>query len=164
VSAEIERKFLLPEVPDWLSGQPAAKIEQGYLAISEEIEIRLRSLDEERLLTAKRGHGEVREEVEVELDSRQFDALWPLTESMRLQKARFRVPVGKLTAEVDVYEGPLRGLVTAEVEFPSREQADAFEPPDWLGEEVTGDDRYSNQALVRSGMPEKPANSESQAA
>lgn len=42
MSSEIERKFLLPEGPAWLSESKAVRIEQGYLAIEEEIEIRLR--------------------------------------------------------------------------------------------------------------------------
>jgi CYTH domain-containing protein len=67
-------------------------------------------------------------------------------------KTRYLVPVGDgLTAEVDVYEGDLGGLVTAEVEFPSEEASSAFDPPGWLGREVTGDPRYANRTLAVSG-------------
>lgn len=74
MSSEIERQFLLPEAPAWLSECEAVRIAQGYLAIEEEVEIRLRRTEAERLLTAKRGHGEVREEIEIALDHEQFDA------------------------------------------------------------------------------------------
>lgn len=89
MSSEIERKFLLPEAPAFPSESKAVRIDQGYLAIEEEIEIRLRRTEQERLLTAKRGHGEVREEIEIALAHGQFDALWPLTESRRLCKIRW---------------------------------------------------------------------------
>lgn len=154
MSTEIERKFLLPEAPARLSESETDRIEQGYLAIEEEIEIRLRRAGEERLLTAKRGHGEVREEIEIALDREQFDALWPLTESRRLAKTRHLIPIDDgLTAEVDVFEGELEGLVIGEIEFDSEELSRDFEPPAWIGVEVTGDDRYAGQTLARHGHP-----------
>jgi CYTH domain-containing protein/CHAD domain-containing protein len=150
--AEIERKFLLAEMPRAESA--AARIEQGYLALDERGEVRLRRIDGELLLTAKSGHGEVREEVEVSIHPKAFEALWPLTEGRRVRKVRHYVPLGEgLRAEIDVYEGALDGLRTAEVEFDSREAADAFMPPPWLGAELTGDKRYANQALATAGLP-----------
>ena len=149
---EIERKFMLDKLPDWLQDCSSTPIEQGYLAIDEEVEVRLRRIGERRLLTAKRGHGEVREEVEVGLGEHQFDALWPLTDSQRLRKTRYLVPLDGLKAEVDVFEGELEGLVTAEVEFDSAAQSRDFQPPPWLGDEVTGDSRYANQSLALHGV------------
>lgn len=153
MSLEIERKFVLAEVPVWLREHPSVSIEQGYVAITDEVEVRLRRAGEERLLTVKRGHGEVREEVEVALSEAQFDSLWPLTEARRLRKTRYLVPVGELTAEVDVFEAGLQGLALAEIEFPSEAKSRRFDPPAWLGEEVTGDDRFANQSLASSGTP-----------
>jgi CYTH domain-containing protein len=77
-----------------------------------------------------------------------------LTEGRRAFKVRYKVRCGKRTVEVDVYRGPLEGLVTAEVEFPDEESAREFRPPDWLGREVTGDERYKNESLARYGAPE----------
>jgi CYTH domain-containing protein/CHAD domain-containing protein len=154
VAAEIERKFLLDEVPDRLQGRSGRQIEQGYLVEAEEVEVRLRREEGRHQLTAKRGHGEVREEIEVDLDADQFEALWPLTESRRLRKTRYLVPLGEgLEAEVDLYEEDLKGLVTAEVEFDSERQSRSFRPPAWLGEEVSGDRRYSNRSLALAGAP-----------
>jgi CYTH domain-containing protein/CHAD domain-containing protein len=152
--AEIERKFLVEEMPRAESA--AAPIEQGYLALDERGEVRLRRIDGELLLTAKSGHGEVREEVEVEIDPGAFEALWALTAGRRVRKVRHYVPLGEgLRAEIDVYEGALDGLRTAEIEFDSLAAAEAFVPPPWLGRELTGDQRYANQALATVGLPEK---------
>jgi CYTH domain-containing protein/CHAD domain-containing protein len=151
--AEIERKFLLDEPPEQLQGLTGERIEQGYLAVAGGVEVRLRRAGDRLLLTAKVGYGEVREEVEIGIGAGHFDALWPLTESRRLRKTRFLVPLGQgLEAEVDVYEGDLAGLVTAEVEFGFERQSRDFRPPAWLGEEVTGDHRFANQSLALDGV------------
>jgi CYTH domain-containing protein/CHAD domain-containing protein len=148
MALEIERKFLLTALPEWIDEHPAKRIEQGYIVITEEVEVRLRRIDDAPLLTVKRGHGEVREEVEVALEQAGFDALWPLTEDLRVQKRRHLVPLDELTVEVDVFEGGLEGLALAEIEFPSEAASEDFRPPDWLGEEVTGIDAYANQSLA----------------
>jgi adenylate cyclase len=150
---EIERKFLVPEPPGDLGSHPSRHVEQGYLAIGKPAEVRLRRVGDERTLTVKRGSGEVRDEQEIELSREQLDRLWPLTEGMRVTKTRHLIPAGERTIELDVYEGPLEGLLTAEVEFPSQRDSHAFEPPAWFGEEVTDDDRYKNEALARDGIP-----------
>jgi adenylate cyclase len=147
---EVERKFLVPEPPNL---EPGEEIVQGYLAIGADGEVRLRRRGERLFLTAKRGSGLSRDEAEIEVDSEQFERLWPLTEGRRLHKRRSVVPHGDLRIEVDVYEGELEGLVVAEIEFPSEEAARSFEPPEWLGEEVTGDERYLNETLAAQGAP-----------
>jgi adenylate cyclase len=149
---EVERKFLVSERPK-LDGTDAEEIDQGYLAVGEEGEVRLRRKGERLLLTAKRGGGLAREEAEVELDREAFEALWPLTEGRRLHKRRHVLPHEGLQIEVDVYAGELEGLVIAEIEFGSEEEARSFEPPAWLGEDVTGDPRYLNETLATDGRP-----------
>jgi CYTH domain-containing protein/CHAD domain-containing protein len=150
--AEIERKFLVEEMPRAESGKNV--IEQGYLALDEHAEVRLRRQGGELLLTAKTGHGEVREEVEVPIEPRAFEALWPLTAGRRVRKVRHYVPLREgLRAEVDVYAGALDGLLTAEIEFDSTAQAERFRQPPWFGAELTGDERYANQSLATRGLP-----------
>ena len=115
MAAEIERKFLLPGPPAELQGSPSRQIEQGYLAISEDSEVRLRRSGEDLRLTVKTGHGISRQETEVELPGDVFEELWPQTEGRRVEKVRHLVGIGDgLTAEVDVYSGELEGPVTAE--------------------------------------------------
>jgi CYTH domain-containing protein len=63
-------------------------------------------------------------------------------------KTRYDIPLGNRVVEIDVYGGRHNGLVVAEVEFEDEESAKSFQPPDWLGEDVTGDPRYSNQLLA----------------
>jgi adenylate cyclase len=105
-------------------------------------------------LTVKSGGGRVRVEEEIEIDDGRFERLWPLTEGRRIEKTRYEIPAdGGLTIELDVYTGALDGLVTAEVEFGSEEAADAYEPPEWLGEDITEDLRYKNQRLAVDGLP-----------
>ena len=149
---EVERKFLVRELPD-LDDVASDEIEQGYLATGSDGEVRVRRKGDKLVLTAKRGSGLSRDEAEVDLDQASFDELWPLTEGRRLRKRRHVLPRGDLAIELDVYEGQLEGLRVAEIEFPSEEVANAFDPPDWLGEEVTGDHRYLNETLASEGTP-----------
>jgi adenylate cyclase len=149
---EIERKFLLDQAPAWLEQHASRQISQGYLAVGDGVEVRLRRADDDRLLTVKRGTGETREEVEVTLDRDQFERLWGLTESRRVAKRRFLVPLDDgHHAEVDVYRDSLAGLVVAEVEFSSEAESHRFRPPAWFGLEVTGDERYANRELALHG-------------
>ena len=152
---EVERKFLVWEVPPDLDRHPASAIHQGYLAIdSDGSEVRLRRRADRTYLTGKRGHGLVRREAEVEISDAQFRALWPLTEGRRIEKTRYEISAGQhLVIELDVYGGGLEGLVVAEVEFPTRAQADAFDAPPWFGPDVTDDERYKNQRLATAGLP-----------
>jgi CYTH domain-containing protein len=117
-------------------------------------EVRVRRRGDQAYLTVKAGAGRVRVEEEIEIESDRFERLWPLTEGRRIEKTRYEVDGdGGHLIEVDVYTGDLGGLITAEVEFDSEEAADAFEPPAWLGEDVTEDLRYKNQRIARSGAP-----------
>ena len=62
-------------------------------------------------------------------------------------KKRYMIPLDPYTIELDVFEGDLSPLLLAEVEFPSVEEANAFQAPDWFGEDVTYDGRYHNSRL-----------------
>ena len=147
---EIERKFLLKELPEGLTSYPHNRIEQGYLALeSGGVQVRLRKKGAVCSLTYKRGDGHVREEREIELSAEQFETLWPATAHRRLSKIRYDVPFGERTIEIDVYTGRHDGVVVAEVEFPDEETCREFVPPDWIGREVTGDERYSNIRMAQ---------------
>lgn len=154
MAKEIERKFLLRKVPSLADGQRSVEIEQGYLAIDKETEVRVRRADQDRFITVKGGRGEVRDEIEIAISEEQLAALWPLTEGRRLSKRRLVVTLERgLEAELDVFEDGLEGLLIAEVEFESEAESHEFEPPEWFGEEVTGDGRYSGQSLAHRGVP-----------
>jgi adenylate cyclase len=149
---EIERKFLVASKPAGLGeGKP---IRQGYLPLDiEDVELRVREKGDARVITVKGGHGQSRDEQEAEIGTPAFEALWPLTEGRRIEKTRYEIEHGELTIELDEYRGELAGLLVAEIEFDSEDDAERFEPPGWLGRELTGDERYSNAALAERGMP-----------
>ncbi|MBD3408896.1 MAG: CYTH domain-containing protein [Ignavibacteriales bacterium] len=146
---EIERKFLVRALPPDLEGYPKSDIEQGYLAVEGETgEVRLRRRDDEYYVTYKSGGGARRVELETSLRAEQFDALWEGTAGKRIAKTRYVIPYGDYAIELDVYRGAHEGLLTAEIEFPSLEEARQAKLPEWFGEDVTEDNRYRNFALA----------------
>ena len=154
MASEIERKFLVPAVPSSLELGSGSRLRQGYLAIDGPVEVRVRRSGDASVLTIKAGSGLARTEVERDLTEAEADELWPATEGRRVEKVRFSLPLptGDVI-EVDVYEGALDGLVTAEVEFADGEAATAFDAPDWCARELTGDAAWSNAVLAVQGRP-----------
>ncbi len=152
---EIERKLLVEALPDDLGGWDAARLEQGYLAITDDVEVRVRRKGgATAVLTVKSAPALARVEEELPLDGAAFERLWPLTEGRRLVKVRHtREAAPGVRFELDVYEGALAGLVTLEVEFADEDAARAWTPPPWAGREVTGDKAYANQSLAVHGRP-----------
>jgi adenylate cyclase len=147
---EIERKFTVETVPEQLLG-PGSAIRQGYLSV-EPVEVRVRSRDGAHELTVKSLGGLRRAEVNVPLNSDQFDELWPLVTAL-VEKTRHLVELGGALGEVDVFGGKLVGLVVAEVEFPSEQEARDFAPPKWFGREVSEDSRFRNASLAGAEAP-----------
>ena len=113
------------------------------------MEIRLRKDGSQHFLTIKAGHGSSRQEEEIAISKSKFNALGPLTRGARISKTRYRIPDRGTTIEMDVYAGPHRGLVTAEVEFNLSRESGAIELPDWLGREITGKREFTNATLAR---------------
>ncbi len=148
---EIERKFLVDRLPDGLPD--GERVDQGYLAIGDDgVEVRIRRRGDAMTLTIKSGPGMTRTEEELSIDERRFASLWPLTDERRIIKTRHVIDLGDgLQVELDVYAGRHDGLLTAEIEFLSVEASESFDPPSWLGREVTGDARYANQVLALEG-------------
>jgi CYTH domain-containing protein len=154
MAREIERKLLVDELPRDLDAWSAMRLEQGYLAITDEAEVRIRRGGDDAWLTVKSAPGLSRVEEELPLDAGAFARLWPLTEGRRVVKVRHtREATPGVVFELDVYEGALAGLVTLEVEFASEEDARAWTPPVWAGRDVTGDKTYANQTLAVRGAP-----------
>ena len=148
-SREIERKFLLKQLPERLKQARRCVIAQGYLAAEPGgRHVRLRKKGKTASLTFKVGRGAHREEREIKLSPKQFAALWPATAGRRLRKLRYEIPWKNLLIEIDIYRGRHAGLVVAEVEFPDRASCRKFKPPSWFGREVTGEKRYSNVRLA----------------
>ncbi|MFP4418421.1 MAG: CYTH domain-containing protein [Chitinispirillaceae bacterium] len=151
---EIERKFLLNYLPGKASNGSGIQILQGYLWIGEKREARIRQYGKKYFLTLKDGSGLTRQEYEVPISKKQFDQLWPATEQLRIEKERHRIAWNGRTIEIDVFNGLLKGLRLAEVEFPDEETAISFTPPPWCGHEVTDDPLFRNQTLGAMGKEE----------
>jgi len=156
---EIERKFMVAEVPTPDRLGPGVQIRQGYIAEDDPVNVRVRITDMKSTLTVKAGSGLARTEVDVEISAEQAEALWLHTLGRRLDKTRHRVTVedgeAHHVAEVDVYAGSLAGLCVVEVEFGSEAAAAAFTPPAWFGEELTETPGWTNASLARNGRPDR---------
>lgn len=146
---EIERKFLVQEVPwELLRGAQPLAIRQGYLIAEPDRELRLREAGAGFTLTKKFGRGLVREEEEAQIDRALFEFLWPMTQSRRLEKHRYRFELAGHACELDIYQGNLIGLCVMEVEFDSEAEARAYEPPPFVTRELTGETAYKNLNLA----------------
>ena len=147
---EIERKFLVKRLPPGLACCASSRIVQGYFPIaSKGLEIRLRRKGSQHFITVKGGSGRCRLEEEIAISEKKFRSLWPLTRPARVAKRRYRIPCHGRTIELDIYQGPHRGLLTADIEFDSVPQSRSFECPAWLGPEITGNRQFANEALAR---------------
>ena len=154
---EIERKFLVNQSPVGWKRSASSRIVQGYFPMARrDLEIRLRRKGSRHFLTIKRGHGRRRLEEEIEVSEPAFRSLWPLTRAARIAKRRYRIPCRGHAIEMDVYQGRHRGLITADIEFDSVRASRSFQPPNWLGREITGSRQYANARLARrQGLPHK---------
>lgn len=95
-------------------------------------------------------------------DLNSFSQVWGASSEIVLHKVRFHIPPG---VELDIYLGPLQGLVTAEIEFDSKAGAVNFQnehakgglkkPVGWLGEDLTGKSQFGSSKLAeRKMLPE----------
>ena len=151
---EIERKFLVSELPPDIHGYPHHDIVQGYLRISDDgTEERVRKKGSRYMHTTKSGEGLVREESETVISKEEFEKHWPNTEGRRISKTRYDIKYEDVLIELDVYSDDLKDLIVAEVEFESEELSSMFAPPQWFGKEVTDDERYKNKNLALYGKP-----------
>lgn len=145
---EIERKFLVksPEFKD--QATRCSHFVQGYITSPPAKTVRVRIADDKAYLTIKgsgSASGMSRFEWEMEIPGKDALALLGICEGGVIEKDRYYVPFAGHTFEVDEFFGDNEGLVMAEVELSSEDEA--FEKPEWLGQEVTGDSRYYNSSL-----------------
>lgn len=147
---EIERKFLVIS-NDFINEAFAQKrIVQAYLNSNPERSVRIRIKDGKGFLTIKgQGNktGTTRLEWEKEIAPEDAEKLLVLCEEGRIDKIRYEIKVGKHIYEVDVFKDENEGLILAEIELESEDEA--FEKPYWLGQEVTNDERYYNAYLSK---------------
>lgn len=146
---EIEKKFLLREMPEDLSSYRHSEIEQAYL--NAEPVIRIRRKDDKYILTYKSKGMMVRMEEEFPLNEQAYLHLRDKADGRVITKTRYFIPYNKYTIELDVFHGDMEPLVMAEVEFDTEEEATTFVAPEWFGEEVTFDRKYHNVNMALGG-------------
>ncbi|WP_455961831.1 CYTH domain-containing protein [Bacteroides bouchesdurhonensis] len=149
MAQEIERKFL---VSGEFKSQAFAqdRIIQGYICSTQGRTVRVRIRDHKGYLTIKGASnvsGTSRYEWEQELPLAEAEELMKLCEPGVIDKTRYLVRCGKHVFEVDEFYGDNEGLIVAEVELASEDEA--FEKPSFIAEEVTGDRRYYNSQLMK---------------
>lgn len=166
---EIERKFTLKSLPDHLENYPIHHIEQAYLNVDPVV--RVRKQDDEYYMTYKGRGLMAREESNLALNKDAYYHLRDKADGNIISKKRYLIPLThpgfkegfptppedySLTIELDVFDPPFAPLILAEVEFGSKEAAEAFVPPDWFDEDVTYCKEYHNSYMAL--MPNPSAN------
>ncbi|MGN0466425.1 MAG: CYTH domain-containing protein [Lachnospiraceae bacterium] len=150
---EIERKFLVKQLPDNLENYEARQIEQAYLCTSPVV--RIRKKDEDYILTYKSSGMLERMEEEMPLTKESYEHLREKADGNIITKIRYLIPEENgLLIELDCFLGVFEGFVMAEVEFESIEQARAYNAPEWFLEEVTYDKNCHNSNLSKMSEQE----------
>lgn len=148
---EIERKFIPKQLPDHLEQYPYHEIEQGYLCTNPVI--RIRKQDNSYFLTYKSAGMMAHEEYEMPLSEESYLHLRKKADGILITKRRYLLPLdASHKIELDIFQGSLKGVTLAEVEFASIEEANAFIPPEWFGEDVTYDKRYHNSEMSKGAL------------
>lgn len=148
---EIERKYLIHNLPFNLSDYPYHEIEQAYL--NTEPVVRVRRQDDDYYLTYKSKGLMIRREENLPLDKASYQHLLEKADGNIITKTRYKIPHGDhLTIEIDVFHGKFQGLVLAEVEFPTEVEANAFTPPEYFDKDVTFSSEYHNSTLSHKAL------------
>ncbi|MBQ9887573.1 MAG: CYTH domain-containing protein [Lachnospiraceae bacterium] len=143
---EIERKFLIDALPEDIDKYNYHDIEQAYL--NRAPVVRIRKQDDEYYLTYKGKGSMIREEYNLPLNKASYEHLLTKADGIVITKRRYLIPLDeKHTIELDEFHGIYEGLLLAEVEFESKEDAEGFEPPAWFGKDVTFSPMYHNSVM-----------------
>lgn len=162
---EIERKFTVKNLPENLTSYPCHVIEQAYL--NTDPVVRIRRQDNTYYLTYKGKGLLAREEYNLPLNETAYYHLRAKADGNVISKKRYVIPITQpafakpveisadglpLNVELDLFEEPFAPLIIAEVEFPSKEIAEAFVPLDWFSQDVTNDPAYHNSNLSQKNF------------
>ena len=149
MAKEIERKFRVKSDAWRDAASGSQHIVQGYLTHGHGVTVRIRILDAEyALLTLKVGGTALaRDEYEYPVPLGDGRELLAHAGRHVVEKRRYAVRFNGQDWVVDVFEGRHAGLVLAEIELETEETQ--VELPGWVGDDVTGDERYYNSSLAR---------------
>lgn len=142
---EIEKKYLIKNIPN-LKNLKSYKIVQGYISVDPVL--RIRQKNDKYFFTFK-GKGFLKRiEFEQEITKKEFENLLPKIEGTIIKKTRYIYPLNNnFIAEIDIFEKPFENLCIVEVEFNSENDAKNFIPPDWFGEDITNNIKFTNSYM-----------------
>ncbi|WP_395741098.1 CYTH domain-containing protein [Prosthecobacter sp.] len=153
MATEIERKFLLKQPALWQPTGPGRRMAQGYLSRDPDRTVRVRVVGDEAFMTVKsRRTGISRTEIEFPIALENARDLLELCHQPLIDKTRHEVMHAGMLWEVDVFHGANEGLIVAEIELPAEDTP--IELPEWIGEEVSHDMRYTNSRLSATPFSE----------
>lgn len=146
---EIERRFLLKN-DDWrVLASEAELLQQGYISVEKECTIRVRIVNEQAWLTLKGYISDTtRSEFEYPIPLADAQHMMATLCPFKVEKKRYRVDFEGFCYEIDEFFGENAPLILAELELPT-ENTD-FPKPNWLGEEITSDGRFTNAYLSKN--------------
>lgn len=172
MNKEIERKYTIKYLPDDIFIEKIENIEQVYIYHDKNTLIRIRKMESKmkdkkqslNYIYTVKTKGDIqyknscnvaqKYEIESNITKEYYEELLPRRISNKITKTRLVVPIqNNLKVEIDIYYDYLEGFLTAEVEFPNEEDANKFNKPDWLGEEL-GYKELSNRKLAEMSKEE----------
>ena len=132
---EIERKFLVKRIPN-LSGKTKQSFERYYLYRGVGVDARIQKVKdrfefERKSLNTRLGSGIQK----FEITRKEFDTLKKHSGGAIIRDSYLISENPEVT--IKIYHERFEGLIRAEVEFASEEDAQRFTPPDWMGKEIT---------------------------
>jgi adenylate cyclase len=147
MAVEIERKFLVKN-DGWRTSSKGTQLKQGYLFESREKSVRIRIAEDVAFLTIKsKTEGIRRKEYEYAIpvaDAKEM--MDSLCDERIIEKIRYRIMHANHLWEIDEFLGKNKGLVLAEIEL--KLENESFDPPEWLGQEVSTDPNFYNSRLA----------------
>ena len=172
MNKEIERKYTIKYLPDDIFIEKIENIEQVYIYHDKNTLIRIRKIESKmkdkkqslNYIYTVKTKGDIKYEnscnvaqkyeIESNITKEYYEELLPRRISNKITKTRLVVPIqNNLKVEIDIYYDYLEDFLTAEVEFPNEEDANKFNKPDWLGEEL-GYKELSNRKLAEMSKEE----------
>jgi CYTH domain-containing protein len=147
---ELERTFLAKHVPPDITNYPSKEVIDIYIPkTAHHPVLRIRKNGDKYEITkkypVKEGDSSEQHEFTIPLTPEEFAQLSSL-DGKKVHKIRYFYPVNNHTAEVDVFQGALKGLVIIDFEFSTAEEKEAFTPPDFCGPDIT------QETFVAGGM------------
>ena len=147
MNLEIERRFLINE-SNFILPKVKKSIKQGYLFSDSNQALRVRMIEKQYFLTYKYKKTSInRYEFEYLISEEDGEKLLSLSEDYIIVKERYYRKIDKHLWEIDVFHGENEGLIIAEVEL--EEEKEQINIPDWIGDEISDNERYFNFNLSK---------------